>query len=1088
MKLPAYLLALFLSTNLAIAQSYRPSGDIIAEGVQLYEDEDYKGALDKFNLVHPNDTNYAVALAEISLTYMALEEYEKAIEACDKGMALPYTVEPNFFVNKGSSLDELKRREEAFAVYEEGIVYFPRSATLYYNKALTLERMEHYQDALDGYYETLQINPLHAGTHARIGILAMNEGDFTLGMLALNTFLMLEPHTTRSLAYLGIYDEYMSGSTEPEPKGLPDEFKGLFNKSDLIVKNKVALNSKYKVKKPKDISFPFVKQNHATLSELTYNRREDNRWYQMYVPFWTELWEADMFEGFAYTAVVSVPDDALQNILNKKTKYIEEFLIWAKQAWIDKHKELKAEIMGEMMELPGYYYKNNNVQALGKRNTNGDLIGPWIFYTTDGSVTSEGAFNTQGKRIGKWTWYYATGLPEQEITFKNGEADGPFTDYFENGNVLRSGTYKKGQKDGMLKEYRYTGALESEGVYQEGKMEGKQSYYYPINVLAAEYELKEDKLDGTAKTYFDSGELKSEMHFKEGDLDGPYDVYYRDGSIDTKKAYKDDKQQGPYKEYFRNGQLYLEGTADEGKLVGMQVTYYRFGNKYQEIEFDELGKLKGVKRSYDWDGKLHYEWDYKKGEIVGYRYYNKDGKVIQEAKRSFNQFEFKGYAPDGTLDFAGNYKASEKDGVWKYYDEYGNLVSEETYDKGEIFGTAKSYYKNKAVRTERNYKDGELDGAFTEYFSNGAVASESYYEMGKQVGPQKDYYPDGTLKSERYYRDDDLDGWQSFYDVAGRLTEKDFYDHSIFFGTVLYDTLGQERERMMLENGTGTFIVHHSNGQEARRIEYLNGQAHGDAVWKNANGQISTKGSYFNGDRHGAWEWYFDNGQMSQKGEYYYGAPVGKWLKYHRNGKLSEEFTSEYGVLAGEDKNYYEEGGPSSTYTYQDDEIHGKRYFYNLAGDVTMVRFYDKGKIIGYSYETANGELKDMIKVKKGNVSITTYYRNGQKAVEFAIKNGYFQGPYKKYYKDGTLWSEINYVDDDRSGNSKEYYPDGTVKEEHNYFYNLPHGRQTTYYPNGKVKSVKNYRMDKLHGKVIEYNKDGTVKSENLYYDGELIK
>ena len=56
----------------------------------------------------------------------------------------------------------------------------------------------------------------------------------------------------------------------------------------------------------------------------------------------------------------------------------------------------------------------------------------------------------------------------------------------------------------------------------------------------------------------------------------------------------------------------------------------------------------------------------------------------------------------------GKIKNGKKDGLWKYYNDNGQLEIEETHKDGQIDGPFKSYYDNGQLKEERTYKDGEL--------------------------------------------------------------------------------------------------------------------------------------------------------------------------------------------------------------------------------------------------------------------------------------------------------------------------------------------------------------------------------------------
>jgi hypothetical protein len=64
-------------------------------------------------------------------------------------------------------------------------------------------------------------------------------------------------------------------------------------------------------------------------------------------------------------------------------------------------------------------------------------------------------------------------------------------------------------------------------------------------------------------------------------------------------------------------------------------------------------------------------------------------------------------------------------------------------------------------------------------------------------------------------------------------------------------------------------------------------------------------------------------------------------------------------------------------------------------------------------------------------------------------ENGMYQGEYKKFYKDCTLFIHCFYVDDKRHGEYRDYRGDGSLWEIRNYRHGVQHGEQYWYGLNG---------------------------------------
>ncbi|MEO9532377.1 MAG: hypothetical protein ABJG68_08400 [Crocinitomicaceae bacterium] len=92
---------------------------------------------------------------------------------------------------------------------------------------------------------------------------------------------------------------------------------------------------------------------------------------------------------------------------------------------------------------------------------------------------------------------------------------------------------------------------------------------------------------------------------------------------------------GPYRENYPSGKLKIEGkTNAKGNRDGLWISYYEDGTKWSESYYD--------------DG-------------------NKEGHSLA-------------FFPNGQIRYVGEYKNDKKIGVWKFYAEDGELITEETFE------------------------------------------------------------------------------------------------------------------------------------------------------------------------------------------------------------------------------------------------------------------------------------------------------------------------------------------------------------------------------------------------------------------------
>lgn len=89
---------------------------------------------------------------------------------------------------------------------------------------------------------------------------------------------------------------------------------------------------------------------------------------------------------------------------------------------------------------------------------------------------------------------------------------------------------------------------------------------------------------------------------------------------------------GDYVSYYENGKTNSQGKYKDGVQIGNWVYYNKYGEKTEEMFYDEKGKKTGLYKQYDIDGILFNEIDYKNGNPIAYRFFDKNGTVLKDVK------------------------------------------------------------------------------------------------------------------------------------------------------------------------------------------------------------------------------------------------------------------------------------------------------------------------------------------------------------------------------------------------------------------------------------------------------------------------
>ncbi|WP_280747769.1 toxin-antitoxin system YwqK family antitoxin [Parabacteroides sp. PF5-9] len=290
-------------------------------------------------------------------------------------------------------------------------------------------------------------------------------------------------------------------------------------------------------------------------------------------------------------------------------------------------------------------------------------------------------------------------------TFKDGLYDGKYQ-HFKYNKLTEEGTYKEGRKDGIFKEYTSDGVtLKNQKSYKEGKTDGLWISYYTNGEPEREKNYKNGLEDGVERKYdYESGALITEMNFVDGKKHGKQRQQitsnHKDYVIDSN--YEMGVLNGKYSEtYVDNGIVRKEGVYKNGKEEGVWLLQTTDGMPEKELRYKN-GKLDGeCKTKFFTDGSVSEIEHYKEGKRHGLStsfLYQKKGKVQSET----------------------NYVDGKKEGLYKKYNQEGNLYEEGRIENGKLV-FQKEYFSNGKLRTKKELKDGRLE------------TTEKYDENGNKI-------------------------------------------------------------------------------------------------------------------------------------------------------------------------------------------------------------------------------------------------------------------------------------------------------------------------------------------------------------------
>ncbi|MFT4600032.1 MAG: antitoxin component YwqK of YwqJK toxin-antitoxin module [Arenicella sp.] len=457
--------------------------------------------------------------------------------------------------------------------------------------------------------------------------------------------------------------------------------------------------------------------------------------------------------------------------------------------------------------------------------------------------------------------------------------------YFADGSKASEGKFKNGLPEGLWKAYYQTGVLKSEGYKLSGLSDSLWTFYNEQEEITHTFVYANDMKNGCA-TLFDSiGNVSQEIYYVDDKRQGESVWFFEDGAIKKTLNFDNDKESGIGLEYNKDGIVIVEEEYNNG--------YLRNTKKFNQL--DEEGNKTGVWREYFGNGEIKSETSYKGGLKDGLmKEFDKDGKLLTINEMENGQVAsdpggvviidlYKEYHSNGTVKLVGGRNKGKKSGIFRTYDEEGNLL--------------RAYvYKMDTLLSEGMLKPGGIfEDEWITYYRDGTKKSNGTFNEGKRDGKWVYYYKGGQKEQEGKFREDVLSGQWVWYYQNGQIKKSEFFNR-----------------KGLLE---GEQVEYDSLGNELSKGEYYNGKKEG--AWFYQVGDYKEVGSFLGGSEDGQWNYFYSNGRVGFTGMYSDGEPKGKHYYYHQNGikKLVGKYAG--GVKHGVWRAYSERGEIEETIQYK---------------------------------------------------------------------------------------------------------------------------------------------------------------------------
>lgn len=332
---------------------------------------------------------------------------------------------------------------------------------------------------------------------------------------------------------------------------------------------------------------------------------------------------------------------------------------------------------------------------------NGEEVadGPWLEWYETGSEKTQGQYSA-GKKIGTWRGWHENHQLAFEGAYSSGAEVGTWTEWHPNGRKAAEGEYVEGRKHGEWRTWHPDGGFESSSRYDHGNPVGSWVSWFKDGRVKSSGDHADGQRDGRWVTYHDNGvEELSEMWDK-GVLHGESTGSYRNRQVSFKGSWEKGRRAGEWTWWHPNGALMKRGQYVDGLEHGEWTEWYDIDVVRLKGVY-EKGQRVGEWQEFDEDGNLSIRSEYRAGLQVRSSCFFRgtqvqrrseefpDGSVSiewtvtvtddgTEVLHGYHRTYFQG----GRLAELGAYWRGEKDGTWRTWDDVGNLLTEEVYQKG----------------------------------------------------------------------------------------------------------------------------------------------------------------------------------------------------------------------------------------------------------------------------------------------------------------------------------------------------------------------------------------------------------------------
>ncbi|NIL97476.1 MAG: hypothetical protein GTO53_07635 [Planctomycetales bacterium] len=319
------------------------------------------------------------------------------------------------------------------------------------------------------------------------------------------------------------------------------------------------------------------------------------------------------------------------------------------------------------------------------------------------------------------------------------------------------------------------------------------------------------------------------------------------------------------------GESEAAGTENEAVLKGkVEIIRERYPNRAVKVEREVV---RDANDNYVNHG-IWRMWD-ENGNMVSKGQYEMGKRTgawnTWHAARSNKIFQQQPFKEFvGPFSSHANFQGGLLEGTWTIFDGKKRKILEFSYANGVRHGTCTKAYSNGRKLEEIEYKNGEMHGIYRQWTPDGRLVKDQVYDKGRTIIRKVTHYRDAKKKSEGEYL------------LAKQVLEGKDDWWAVSFASTIKE--GEDEKH-------GEWRTWYPNGQMQVHGFYEHDRPSGELSWSwwYPNGQKAVEGAYDQGQQHGSWTWWHQNGQKKLAGKYAMGEPSGKWIWWKNDGMVLQK-------------------------------------------------------------------------------------------------------------------------------------------------------------------------------------------------------